>query len=244
MSDAIPTDDRRRWTDRARKVTRLAEQDAQARGHDHVSPQHYLFALLTEGESVGLRVLVSMGVPVGTLGAELDQQLGHAGGGSNRAPTPTTQLDQALRMAHTESKVAGAGFLSTEHLLIGLACDAGVGAALARWDVTPCRIRAKIHEFLSAFSRRCPPSRERRMEPAFDVPDDIRELGERIDRLRQEKERAVDAQDFEAATEIRSAEKDILRRRADRIREWSSQVDTVTLAQEYVALHDRIRGSR
>ncbi|WP_203862610.1 hypothetical protein [Plantactinospora mayteni] len=76
------------------------------------------------------------------------------------------------------------------------------------------------------------------------MPDDIRELGERIDRLRQEKARAIDAQDFDAATETRSAEKDLLRRRLDRIREWSSQVDAVTLAQEFVTLHDRIRRSR
>ncbi|MEV6814372.1 Clp protease N-terminal domain-containing protein [Micromonospora sp. NPDC051296] len=244
MFGAHHTDDRRRWTDRARAVTTLAEQDAQARGHAHVSPQHYLFALLTEGESVGLRVLVTMGVPVDTLRAKLDQELGHAVGPSSRAPSPTTQLDQALRMAHTESTVAGAGFLSTEHLLIGLAYDTGIGRALARWDATPHRIRAAIHEFLSAYSRGCPPSRERRREPSFGLPDDIRELGERIDRLRQEKARAIDAQDFDAAAETRSAEKDLLRRRLDRIREWSSQVDAVTLAQEFVALHDRIRRSR
>jgi ATP-dependent Clp protease ATP-binding subunit ClpA len=222
-------------------VATNAEQDARARGQEHVSPQHYLLALLNEGEGLGWDLMRLIGVPLDRLREEIDQELGRQGEPTSHAPAVTPQLTQVLHVAQTESIAMGAEHLGTEHILLGLAADgSGAGQALARWQATPDRIRAEIHGFLTMFLHECPPPREQPVEPPITVPDDIRELSERIDRLRQEKEIAVDNQDFDAAAEKRTAEKDLLAQRADRIREWSSRIDVLALVQEVVVLRDQV----
>lgn len=241
MPDASHPDHRQQWTDRARKVATFAEQDARTRGQEHVLPKNYLLALLEEGEGFGWDLMRLIGVPLDQLREELNRELGHPGEPTNLAPAATPHLTHMLQVAHAESIAMGAEHLGTEHILLGLAADgSGVGQTLARWHATPDRIRAEIHGFLTLIPHECPPPREQPVEPPIAVPNDIRELGERIDRLRKEKEIAVDNQDFEAAAQIRGAEKDLLAQRADRIREWSSQIDILALVQELVTLRHQI----
>jgi hypothetical protein len=241
MPDASHPDHRQRWTDRARRVATLAEQDAHSRGQEHVIPKNYLLALLEEGEGFGWDLMRLIGVPLDQLREELNRELGHPGEPTNLAPAATPELTHVLQLAQTESTAMGADHLGTEHILLGLAADgSGAGQALARWHATPDRIRAEIHGILTMISHECPPAREQPVEPPIAVPDDIRELGERIDRLRKEKEIAVDNQDFEAAAAIRSVEKGLLAQRADRIRKWSSQIDVLALVQELDTLRHQI----
>jgi ATP-dependent Clp protease ATP-binding subunit ClpC len=76
------------------------------------------------------------------------------------------------------------------------------------------------------------------------VPDDLREAEEQLAQLRQKKEAAIQAQDFEKAATMRDAEKQLLTRLAEREREWTAGVDLAAVIQENHKLHSEVERLR
>jgi ATP-dependent Clp protease ATP-binding subunit ClpC len=76
------------------------------------------------------------------------------------------------------------------------------------------------------------------------VPRDLREHEEKLAHVRRQKEAAIEAGDFDHATELRNVEKELLTRIAKREREWTAGVDLAAVIQENHILHsevDRLR---
>ena len=113
------------------------------------------------------------------------------------------------------------------------------------------RVRAEIErhvaEYLSGRPNGFDPANADRLiaVPRVKVPGQVRELDARIAEVRQQKEDAINAQDFERAAEIRGREKELLGERNEMVAEWAAGVDVLALTEEVEALRaevDRLRG--
>jgi hypothetical protein len=76
------------------------------------------------------------------------------------------------------------------------------------------------------------------------VPDDLREIEEQLAQVRQKKEAAIQAQDFEKAATLRDQEEQLLPRQAEREREWTAGVDLAAVIEENHKLHGEVERLR
>ncbi len=110
-----------RFSDRARKVMALANQEAQRFNHEYIGTEHILLGLAKEGSGVGATVLKNMGIDIKKLRQELDKLI-------QAGPTMVTQgkLPQTPRAKHAieyaieEARSLNHDYVGTEHILLGL----------------------------------------------------------------------------------------------------------------------------
>jgi ATP-dependent Clp protease ATP-binding subunit ClpC len=109
-----------RFTDRARRVVVLAQEEARMLEHDYIGTEHLLLGLIHEGEGVAAKALTALGVDLDTLRREVEALAGRGHG-----PTPghipfTPQAKQVLELALRESVQLGHDYIGTEHILLGV----------------------------------------------------------------------------------------------------------------------------
>jgi ATP-dependent Clp protease ATP-binding subunit ClpA len=124
-------------------------------------------------------------------------------------------------------------YIGTEHILLGLVKE-GDGVAfqvLTRLGADHSRIRDQV---LRLLAERTQPRNE-------SVPPGIRDYDLRIAQARQEKDVAIDAQEFDRAAALRASEKQLLTDRERLIAEWSADTDVVGLGRELDRLRHEVR---
>src|ERR1700691_5228841 len=109
-----------RFTDRARRVVVLAQEEARTLGHDQVGTEHVLLGLLDEGEGLAAKVLESLGI-----GSEaVRQRVAEIVGRGEQAPSGhirfTEQTKDVLKLSLNEALQLGHNYIGTEHILLGL----------------------------------------------------------------------------------------------------------------------------
>jgi ATP-dependent Clp protease ATP-binding subunit ClpC len=110
-----------RFTDRARKVMQLADQEGQRRNHEYVGTEHILLGLVKEGSGVAANVLKSLGVDVESLRTELATIMQVEPDRVTMGKLPQTpQAKRVIEFAIEEAKDLNQGYVGTEHLLLGL----------------------------------------------------------------------------------------------------------------------------
>lgn len=207
-----------------------------------------LWGLLLAGDGVGMLALRGLGVDVEALREEMREP-------APRVPmTPESFIlavearEKSRPTPETESMLAlGAtdDFFDTGHLLLGL-----LRHGVAVRGVTVAAAEAEIGRQMAAFlSGRATPADPATADeligkPRVRVPDDIRELGRRIDDLRREKERAVDAEEFDRAGQVREQEKELLADRRRRVAAWAADVDLLAVVKEVEALRAEVDNLR
>jgi ATP-dependent Clp protease ATP-binding subunit ClpA len=137
-----------RFTDRARRVVLLAQEEARMFDHPHIGTEHILLGLVREGEGTAGKVLREEGLDLETLRADIEQLAGR-GAASPGAHIPfTPRAKKVLELSLRESLNLRHGYIGTEHILLGLLREGeGLGArALAARGVDAGRIREKIIE--------------------------------------------------------------------------------------------------
>jgi ATP-dependent Clp protease ATP-binding subunit ClpB len=126
----------------------LAEAVAQARaaGHPQVHDVHLLLALIGQQESVVEPILQKLGVAVPALREALAREMARYPRQSDAQPTLSRELNAVLAEAEREAKALGDAFVSTEHLLLGLAAtkSAETAALLKAQRVTPPALREAL----------------------------------------------------------------------------------------------------
>ncbi len=110
-----------RFTDRARRVLVIAQEEARALGHNVLGSEHMLLALLEEGEGVAAKVLGELGLDAG----QLRQRVKDAGGlgvsgEATVSPPFTPGAKRSLERSLREALQLGHNYIGTEHLLLGL----------------------------------------------------------------------------------------------------------------------------
>jgi ATP-dependent Clp protease ATP-binding subunit ClpC len=139
-----------RFTERARQVVVLAQEEARALRHNYIGTEHILLGLLREEEGIAARVLESLGVTVEAVRAQVARIVGQgdevAGGQIPLTPRAKRVLELALR----ETLSLGHNWIGTEHVLLGLAREnEGVAMQiLLNHGVASDRIRDEVVRML------------------------------------------------------------------------------------------------
>jgi ATP-dependent Clp protease ATP-binding subunit ClpC len=109
-----------RFTDRARRVVVLAQEEARMLDHDHVGTEHVLLGLIHEGSGLAARVLEALRIRPEVVRERVEEAIGRG----EQAPSGhipfTPQAKELLRLALQESRDLGHSYVGTEHILLGL----------------------------------------------------------------------------------------------------------------------------
>jgi ATP-dependent Clp protease ATP-binding subunit ClpC len=109
-----------RFTDRARRVIVLAQEEARMLEHNYIGTEHLLLGLIHEGEGVAAKALRALDVDLDTLRREVEALVGRGEQPAQGHIPFTPQAKKVLELALRESVALGHDYIGTEHLLLGL----------------------------------------------------------------------------------------------------------------------------
>src|SRR2546421_751411 len=140
-----------RFTDRARRVVVLAQEEARMLHHDHIGTEHILLGLIGEGGGVAAKALESLGISL----EAVRQHVGEITGQGQQAPSGhipfTPRAKNVLELSLREALQLGHNYIGTEHILLGLIRDGeGVAAqVLVKLGGDPSRVRQQVIQLLA-----------------------------------------------------------------------------------------------
>jgi ATP-dependent Clp protease ATP-binding subunit ClpC len=142
-----------RFTDRARRVIVLAQEEARMLNHNYIGTEHILLGLVHEGEGVGARTLESLDVSLEAVRQQVEEIIGRG----QQAPSGhipfTPRAKNVLQLSLNEAVQLGHDYVGTEHILLGLIREGeGVAAqVLVRLGAELDRVRQQVIQVLSAY---------------------------------------------------------------------------------------------
>jgi ATP-dependent Clp protease ATP-binding subunit ClpC len=255
-----------RFTDRARRVVVLAQEEARMFNHDYVGTEHILLALIREGGGVAAQALASLGITEEAARQQLEEILGPGQPGPRQGHLPMTpRAKKTLQLSLREAIALGHAYIGTEHVLLGLV-RAGEGAGMRILNglgADPARVRQQVIQLVSARRVQQEPGTGRAtgrgkrkllselrgrldslewrlsvLEQRVGTAPDLGQLDQEISQVRRDKESAIDAQDFENAAVLRDREQQLLGDKAARLQEAT---DLPSLSDEVERLRDLLR---
>ena len=143
-----------KFTPRAEESLRLAQEAAQDMGHDYVGCEHLLLGLLREEEGIAHRVLTEYGLTDEMISGILRHNVGQGTSGDAPSQGLTPRAKSVIELAVGESHRMGAGYIGTEHLLMGLLREGSNMAVriLRTVGVDPRKMYASVQQKLSESS--------------------------------------------------------------------------------------------
>jgi ATP-dependent Clp protease ATP-binding subunit ClpA len=146
-----------RFTDRARKVMQLANQEAQRFNHEYIGTEHILLGLVKEGSGVAANVLKNLDIDLRKIRLEVEKivQTGSGEMVSMGKLPHTPRAKKVIEEAINSSKALGYNYVGTEHLLMGMLLEKeGVAATvLMNLGLMACKVEATIVELLASKKR-------------------------------------------------------------------------------------------
>ncbi|MFH1104967.1 MAG: Clp protease N-terminal domain-containing protein, partial [Actinomycetota bacterium] len=149
-----------RFTDRARRVVVLAQEEARLLNHNYIGTEHILLGLIHEGEGVAARALESMGISLESVRSQVVEIIGQGA----QAPTGhipfTPRAKKVLELSLREALQLGHNYIGTEHILLGLIREGeGVAAqVLQKLGAELHKVRQTVIQLLSGAQGDEPPS--------------------------------------------------------------------------------------
>lgn len=146
-----------RFTDRARRVVVLAQEEARKLGHNYIGTEHILLGLISEGEGVAAKALASLDVSLESVRAEVENTIGQGQQTSTGQHIPfTPRAKKVLEYSLREALQLGHAYIGTEHILLGLIREGeGVAAqVLVRLGADLNRVRQQVIQLVSGFEGR------------------------------------------------------------------------------------------
>jgi len=117
-----------RFTDRARRVLVLAQEEARLLNHSFIGTEHILLGLVHDGEGVAAKALESLGVTLTAVRLQVVEAIGLSDSPPSGSPPFTPRAKKVLELALREALQLGHSYIGTEHLLLGLVRE-GEGVA-------------------------------------------------------------------------------------------------------------------
>jgi ATP-dependent Clp protease ATP-binding subunit ClpC len=139
-----------RFTERARQVVVLAQEEARALRHNYIGTEHLLLGLLREEEGLAARVLRSLDVELEAVREQVARIVGTGEEATSGQIPFTPRAKKVLELALRQAKAMGHGYIGTEHVMLGLAREGEGVAARILLDLGADaeRIRAEILQLL------------------------------------------------------------------------------------------------
>jgi ATP-dependent Clp protease ATP-binding subunit ClpC len=139
-----------RFTERARKVVVLAQEEARHFNHNYIGTEHLLLGLLREDEGVAARALASLNVTLDEVREQVESIVGYGEEGTGAQAPFTPRSKKVLELALREALQLGHNYIGTEHILLGLVRESeGVAArVLSNLDIDPDKVRREVVRML------------------------------------------------------------------------------------------------
>jgi ATP-dependent Clp protease ATP-binding subunit ClpA len=238
-----------RFTDEARRVVVLAQEEARLLNHNYIGTEHLLLGLAHEGQGVAAKALESLGISLEAVRAQVEEIIGQGQSAPVGHIPFTPRAKKVFELSLREALQLGHNYMGTEHLLLGLIREGeGVAAqVLVKLGSDLPRVRQQVLQLLSRYAggeAAAEPAGARTRLVRMTVPTELREAEEQLSQVRQEKKAAIDAEDFERAAALRDQERQLLRRVAEQERAWTAGVDLAAVIQEKDKLHREVERLR
>src|SRR5918996_557045 len=153
-----------KFTDRARKVLTLAQDEAQRFNHNYIGTEHLLLGLVREGEGVAARVLENMNVELSKVRTAVEFIIGRGDRPVVGEVGLTPRAKRVIELAIDEARRLGHNYIGTEHLLLGLVREGeGIAAGvLESLGVSLDKVRHEVIRVLSQSSSAGPTTETKR----------------------------------------------------------------------------------
>jgi ATP-dependent Clp protease ATP-binding subunit ClpC len=140
-----------RFTERARRVVVLAQEEARALSHNYIGTEHILLGLIHENEGVAAKSLESIGISLDVVRTQVEEIIGEGRITPSGQIPFTPRAKKVLELSLRESMQLGHNYIGTEHILLGLIREGeGLGAqVLVKLGADLNRVRQQVIEMLS-----------------------------------------------------------------------------------------------
>jgi Clp amino terminal domain, pathogenicity island component len=253
-----------RFTDKARRVVVLAQEESRRLGHSHIGTEHILLGLLREEDGLAARALDSLGIGLEPARDRLEAEAGLGSGQSGHIPF-TPEAKRTLELSLREALQLGQNYIDTEHILLGLIRDpASPGARiLADLGAMPDAVRQRVIELAPPVSagqvRRVTAtaglarvagdptagygslsSRLAALELWAGLVPDLADLDEQIAQMRRDTEAAIDAHEFRTAEALSDTARELMSERDRRSRQRAAGPSLAEQVAQLQAEIDRL----
>jgi hypothetical protein len=142
-----------RFTDRARRVVVMAQDEARALNHGYIGTEHILLGLVREGDGVAAKALGSLGISLETLRRQVEEIIGRGPQAPSGHISFTPRGKKVLELALLEASELNHGYIGTEHILLGLVREGdGVAAqVLVGLGADADRVRQQVIQLLASY---------------------------------------------------------------------------------------------
>src|SRR5690242_2080775 len=218
-----------RFTDRARRVVVLAQEEARMLNHNYIGTEHILLGLIHEGEGVAAKALESLGISLEGVRQQVEEIIGQG----QQAPSGhipfTPRAKKVLELSLREALQLGHNYIGTEHILLGLIREGeGVAAqVLVKLGADLNRVRQQVIQLLHGYHGK---------EPAAPGAEPEHEEGVRRTAVAQA---AMEARIAGSARMFSQAQMDSLMARLEDV---GSRLDTVV--ERLAAIEGHLAGGR
>jgi ATP-dependent Clp protease ATP-binding subunit ClpC len=159
-----------RFTDRARHVVVLSQEEARLLHHNYIGTEHILLGLIREGDGVAAKALESLGISLDAVRGQVEEMIGEGHEEAAGHIPFTPRAKKVLELSLREALQLGHKYIGTEHVLLGLIAEGeGVAAqVLKRMGADLDRVRQTVIQLLSGYTGETPetqPGREQAGDP-------------------------------------------------------------------------------
>ncbi|HRE02708.1 MAG TPA: Clp protease N-terminal domain-containing protein, partial [Ilumatobacteraceae bacterium] len=142
-----------RFTDRARRVVVLAQEEARLLNHSYIGTEHILLGLIHEGEGVAAKAMESLGISLEAVRSQVEEIIGQGGSSPSGHIPFTPRAKKVLELSLREALQLGHNYIGTEHILLGLIREGeGVAAqVLVKLGADLSKVRQQVIQLLSGY---------------------------------------------------------------------------------------------
>ncbi|MGB3329967.1 MAG: Clp protease N-terminal domain-containing protein, partial [Thermomicrobiales bacterium] len=160
-----------KFTDRARKVLTLAQEEAQRFNHNYIGTEHLLLGLVREGDGVAAKVLANMGVQLPKVRSAVEFIIGRGDSMIMGEIGLTPRAKKVIELSVDEARRLNHHYIGTEHLLLGLVREGeGIAAGvLESLGVNLEKVRAQVMQVVSQSASQQAQSKQQTKTPYMDA---------------------------------------------------------------------------
>jgi ATP-dependent Clp protease ATP-binding subunit ClpA len=248
-----------RFTDGARRVVVMAQEEARMLNHNYIGTEHILVGLVRDDDGVAGEGLESLGISVEAVRQQVEEIVGKGEQAPSGHVPFTPRAKKVLELSLREALQLGHDYIGTGHILLGLIREGdGVAAqVLVRLGADLNQMRQQVIQRLHRFPGEDEPESIRAvqrpgllsridaielrlsiLEQRVGIRPALQELDREIAQVRRDKEAAIEAQDFENTAALGDRERQLQNDRTALQREWAA---LPSLSDEIKRLRDLLR---